>query len=356
MDAITRKELLLAAIASGQIPDLTPITREEIFLYKIATRGLTGGNVQIEVGTDSGVDVTAQPGQMILVKAVDENGKPTEWEAVDRTHWVEDGGSVEILPETTMATGDDGTIAPTFFVEGDQEITVKWNGTEYACRTYWLSMDAENDTVMFGNSEFLASNGITVETNEAPFVGLLAVDGSISGLIALDGSTEVTVSIYQGGETVHKLDNKFLDLDWLPTVETTEVQLAAEKTVTDNIGVGSITDTKGGFPDLTINDVYDGMELVLYVDGVRYEGIVESIDGTTLAMFGDAPIGLQFVTAYTQVGNLGSATSYVASVYTVKEVYNKIPEEFLPDTEDSGGNVDLTDEEYAELMALLEEE
>lgn len=43
MDA-TRKEIIMAAAARGEIPDLNPITREEILLYRIAEKIKNGGN------------------------------------------------------------------------------------------------------------------------------------------------------------------------------------------------------------------------------------------------------------------------------------------------------------------------
>lgn len=61
----------------------------------------SGGNVNL---TGS-----AAPGQMIIVKTVDENGTPTEWKAIDRTHW----DNSEILPKTYLEEGTlGGTWAP----------------------------------------------------------------------------------------------------------------------------------------------------------------------------------------------------------------------------------------------------
>lgn len=66
------------------------------------------GNVQIATGSGSGVDVTAKPGQTIRVKEVDENGKPTAWEAADFPEGGSGGGEekkwIDIIPE--MATGE----------------------------------------------------------------------------------------------------------------------------------------------------------------------------------------------------------------------------------------------------------
>lgn len=150
------------------------------------------GNVQIEGGSGmGGADWNAAEGEPGHV--------------LNRTHWVEDTGI--ILEETTMTPDEEGVITPTFSVEGNQAIVVNWNGTDYPCQTHWLSMDSENDVVAFGNSEPLANFGIT-DSNNAPFFGMVAASDSLSALLVMDGSNEVTVSIR--GETVHKLDPKFL--------------------------------------------------------------------------------------------------------------------------------------------------
>ena len=58
--------------------------------------------------------VTATVGQTIVVKSVDENGKPTEWEAVDFTGGgggYPTTGRVDVLASGTIAAGTDATVA-----------------------------------------------------------------------------------------------------------------------------------------------------------------------------------------------------------------------------------------------------
>lgn len=56
MDAITRKETYLQAVASGDKSDLpTPITREEKLLYEIALRG-GGGTIDAETAYQMAVE------------------------------------------------------------------------------------------------------------------------------------------------------------------------------------------------------------------------------------------------------------------------------------------------------------
>lgn len=85
-------------------------------------------------GGGASIDVTAQVGQTIVVKEVDANGKPTEWEAVDfpengsaqsdwnqndpaaadyvknRTHWEDEDGTVHKLDKKYLPDTDSFTV------------------------------------------------------------------------------------------------------------------------------------------------------------------------------------------------------------------------------------------------------
>lgn len=101
MEPITRQEKFLAKAAGQDVTTPKPITRVEKFLQNlidhiasIGSNGSTGSVPSI---------ATASVGQTIVVKAVDDAGKPTEWEAVDlpvattTEEWIftlEDGSTV----------------------------------------------------------------------------------------------------------------------------------------------------------------------------------------------------------------------------------------------------------------------
>lgn len=55
-----------------------------------------------DIGEGADIDVVATPGQMIVVKSVDENGKPTEWEAID----IPEGGAQADAVQADMAQSD----------------------------------------------------------------------------------------------------------------------------------------------------------------------------------------------------------------------------------------------------------
>ena len=87
-------------------------------------------------GVGINLDVTgATQGQMLIVAGVDENGVPTSWAAVDRTHW-DDSYNSKILPETSYPK--EYVISESFGRTLDMEnlipgetYRVMWNKTEY---------------------------------------------------------------------------------------------------------------------------------------------------------------------------------------------------------------------------------
>lgn len=282
------------------------------------------GNVTVEGG--SGVSVTAQPGQLIIVKEVDENGNPTAWEAVDRTHWVEQGEMVEILPETTLTVDDDGIAqaAPTGEMVPGETYIINWNGTEYECTTVM------GEGYMFGNL------GAT-EAGE-PFMGAFGPEGfieegspAIIAFIPIDGSTEFTVSVYKRSETVHKLDNKYLDLDWLPTGKKEflipEQSVAATELFDSAMYMGDCSVGEAiSFPVGVNTPVY------ICVNGVEYEAFgVGTLDGDFIQ--GPGLIGGKFMMSGN--GKYWYFLSTEIGIYTVSvynKVPNKMPESFLPES------------------------
>lgn len=92
--------------------------------------------------------------------------------------------------------------------------TVNWNGVEYTC----IAQDASAimpGAVLLGDCTDWGMSG-----NGEPFVIAItddSVDGVIAMCISLDGTTDLTISITSEGTTINKLDNRCLDLAWLPT-------------------------------------------------------------------------------------------------------------------------------------------
>lgn len=178
----------------------------------------SNGNVQIKVGSGSGVDVTAQPGQMIRVKSVDADGKPTAWEPVP-WGWAEDSGEmVELLPETEFEfteENDGATPLPNAVELSDGMVcTVTFNGTEYICTALEIEMEGAKGWIL-GNRVF-----ITEEDTGEPFMICvfsqeMAALAGIPGMVCCfdESITTATISIRAKNMIYHKLDNRYLDID-----------------------------------------------------------------------------------------------------------------------------------------------
>lgn len=92
-----------------------------------------------EGGGGSGIDVTAEVGQTIVVEEVDGNGKPTKWKAAEyqpRTHWTEvvEGDLVPHMAFTPVLNEAFQMLLynlPTFDFEAGKTYTVVYDGVEY---------------------------------------------------------------------------------------------------------------------------------------------------------------------------------------------------------------------------------
>ena len=300
-----------------------------------------------------GVDVTAQPGQMIIVKSVDENGKPTEWEAVDRTHWAE-GGMVEVpivaeWTEIADGNGDgipDGTIgivnAP-IGLEIGKTYVVKHNGTDYT--VVGQDMSAISGGEMPG--VFLGNVGVMEGADGEPFVVIeipaeLSDEAGFNAQIMLVGG-KVPFSIYHNSEVVHKLDGKYLP-DGVPYVEQGGmVEILPMTELTLNVDSFSIYSK--------IEGVETGKSYVVNYNGTEYTCIGQDftmVPGVVIlgdmGMFDGEPVtGEPFVfmiypdVVFEQSGegaNIipldGSETAFV-SISAVDETLYKIDPRLLPD-------------------------
>lgn len=188
------------------------------------------------------VPTTAEVGQTVVVKAVDENGKPTEWEAVNlpeqvqadwnqndteqndyvknRPFYLKDPSETSIFEYAfTPATGlvyerFDGT---NLGLEAGKEYTVNIMGQEFKATAYVY----ENDVVCIGDGD-AAYNGTTNFSGDVPFgVMDVADDGyaivlsvpylAESGLVS-SPTDEIPVSIIAETQEVVQINSKFLPI------------------------------------------------------------------------------------------------------------------------------------------------
>ena len=165
---------------------------------------------EITAVAESALAVTnvAEPGQMIVVKSVDDNGVTLTWEAVHRTHWKEVISSDKAILDTTVnfttsmmsVTG----IGTGNIVEGG-EYVVTWNGTEYNCTAYIRDM-----SLMLGN--FAVIGGDT-DTGEPFNIEMTTANTAIVSKATSDAEA-ITLKV-NGKEKIiyHKLDKEYLPDD-----------------------------------------------------------------------------------------------------------------------------------------------
>lgn len=185
-----------------------------------------------------GVNVSgAAPGQMILVKSVDPNGKPTDWEAVDPitgADWdAEEGANGHILNRPFYSTFEQAQILPAcqpVFMEDEQIFalldpvsipagtvcTVTWNGTDYTTTAQDVSDYAGADAVAMGSLDLMWPDSGFAGNGE-PFV-IVALDPSVAAqmgvgamILPVDGSTDLTVSISGNVENITPIPKKYLE-------------------------------------------------------------------------------------------------------------------------------------------------
>lgn len=247
----------------------------------------------------------------------------------DGVPYVEEGGMVEILPETTVTFDEDGV----GMVEGmisltvDENYTVKWNGREYVCAAQDASAGVGPGAVFLGNG-----TGLGLVGNGEPFI-VATMPGEGMAAIALDGSSEVVVSIYWYGAAIQKLDNRCLDLEWLP-VNNYE-PLVEEKTL-----VVDYTNPAGqSLAGIDLVPLVDGQRVRVDFDGAQYD-LTAVADGNGAFLVGNGAIvnfgpdtGEPFALVFNAVQKLAVAYTlkqgvYAFAMYTLKA--NRMPAEFLP--------------------------
>lgn len=181
------------------------------------------------IGEGADIDVVATPGQMIVVKSVDENGKPTEWEAIDipeggaqadavqadmaqsdsskpdyiknRTHWKETKltNATEIIAETTITGARKNFTGVT--LEAGKTYAVTYNG-----ETYIRKAAAYSTAVYIGDVSIIIG---TAHSTGEPFC--LWYNGEYVVLNRRDNAA-ATISVTEGTaeEVYHQLDRRYI--------------------------------------------------------------------------------------------------------------------------------------------------
>lgn len=210
-----------------------------------------------------------------------------EWNNIEgKTHWVEPPVTIteDILEETTyeFIEGLYQGVGSLNLVEG-ADCTVTWDGTEYTSTCQKL-VDP-NDPTLVG---FWLGNPILAEAEENPVdngqpFAIMSIPGfGMLMMVAMDmetpSHTVKVVSTYTTQE-IHKLDNKYIDAEWIaePPIYETLLEIpettvtTATSTSLEGMYEGSVTiDTPVA---LKVSD-----KVTIEIDGVEYTSTV-LIDG-----------------------------------------------------------------------------
>ena len=201
-----------------------------------------------EPGKDGGIAVTntATVGQTIKVSAVDENGKPTEWEAVDMPSgstsvpkpltfdYMPEGYPTKAVQTTTLMEEQQvaftlsgglytAQLTNAFEIVEGQTYTVNWDGTEYECVGSVL-----NSLTMIGN---LSIMGVGDDTGE-PFVYGYDARRAVGAFITLDTSASHTIRVKTTEETVTPMAEGYLPENIATKADVEVAQTTAENAQT----------------------------------------------------------------------------------------------------------------------------
>lgn len=249
----------------------------------------------------------------------------------DGVPYIESGGKVE-LPVAGMWEDDDPSEGTDFIfyitapvgLEIGKIYTVNWNGIDYEVIAQdAMEISGEMPGVFLGNQVSVGGADTGEPFMIVEFPAEVAAEMGVYGVVGGFDGSKADFAIYDGGEVAHKLDNRCLDLEWLPIMEDT---IIVEETTVEN---GQPLDNVG-FETYPV-----GTQLAVRIDGVRYP--------VTVTAFGSG------VDEYFIIGDQSFATTpffanimarqawfyfadkqaHAVSVYTTKA--NKMPAEFLPD-------------------------
>ena len=244
---------------------------------------------------------TATVGQTIKVSAVDENGKPTEWEAVNMPEQVQpdwnqnDSTAADYVKNRPFYTRDtveetvlfeESTVQfvenngvygvelpPTFKATAGETYKVSWDGTVYECTCVYIEK-----VFTIGNLSIL---GIGSDTGEPFIIGV--ENGSSILIFTQDTSSSHTVSISRIGDSVVKLDEKYLpeNVATKSAVEVAQTTADKAKTTAENAqNTADKAKTTANEAKTTANEAKDKVAKALTIDSTG------SIHAPTVGMGG----------------------------------------------------------------------
>lgn len=260
----------------------------------------------------------------------------------DSVPYVYDGVAT-ILPESTIATEADLQAIPRLGLVVGNTYIVTFNGTDYTCVAFIFDLDGTPLTAL-GNTmpDDGEDNGIPFTLVElpqdiAPTVGVNVMIDSPSGGITIP----FTISIRGDVSVVHKLDNRCLDLEWIPTRHMVDGDVCFESTygvLNTNVDSRTFIPEPGKPYRVTYGDKSFVSAAKNYADGGSTYWYIGNMNlkFSTFADTGEPAV--YFITTLNGSPNTdGLVTNDEINSDTIIRICevinepNKIPTEFLPD-------------------------
>lgn len=236
-----------------------------------------------------------------------------------------------------------------------EEYTVVWNGVEYVCTAQPFEMDGVVFAMLGNMAAFGGTGG-----EDYPFTMLfvpadmVAAMGAGAMFMPLDGSTALTLAIYQDGETIHKLDNKYIDAEWMATIKEGKGELIADKHLSSQ--------ERHLLPEKKYLVIYDGVEyeckavvyneIAVFMGNLAWMGMSSNGEPFYVMDAQDSDFegyfGLGVYDVETQ-----KLTNAEYAIYPIEEIPDPLPEKFLPDSVVTYTAQSLTDEEKAQARANI---
>lgn len=222
--------------------------------------------------------INAKDAETLTGVSLEEIKKSISWDDLtDRPFYAEPPVTTTtvLLPESTIEFEEGYYEAEMLltFTE-NTEYTVTWDGVEYTSVSKHGTMDGIN-YIIFGNTVFMDG-----EDNGRPFMIVYTTDYNIFSIDTMDGVTAShTFSITKVTTTqeIHKLDDKYINAEWLP-----------QKTMVPTVGVveTTMTVTNSG-EDVLPSESYDikALKSAEYYDvlwnGTTYKCVPQELIGIT---------------------------------------------------------------------------
>lgn len=284
-------------------------------------------------------------GTLRAMSPVQSDWKQNDATALDyiknRTHY---SGNVVFLDDSVATTythpafGTMWEIGNAADVTVGKRYTITYNGANFdcVCKLAPVGLSTDPDAVAMGN--FAVVGG--ANTGE-PFAMLISKKFNRIDVIDLTGSNSVTVKIT--GFVTKKLDNQYLDLEWLPVIN--DAPIIPEQTV-DTANKDSNNWFAVGYSITFCNDnsLFNTMDkydsLVVIFDGKRYPCSVTKPAEESYTVFGNLYIastynpntGEPFLFWITPHGATVAVLTEGVHTFTLAvPEHNKMPAEFLPD-------------------------